>query len=175
MNPIFEIVYKEWIEFSEEMTHIDELRDEFDWGQLGCVGFPAEKAAKAILRALQDSRVEWRIQGRVQFKRIHILNARFHNCISALLTVGYDDWFKIHPPGHEHSNPYVRVYRVISISRLSLCELQTIARSNYVEKITENKLEMAFAVNKIRRWGFNTFGVRAKLNDDVLTKIKSFL
>lgn len=164
----------EWVAFYEEIQ-VERIGFGFNWGQFGMEMFDVGTLAKSILRGISDDRVDNRMRVRSGQPQVITpilqIDARYDKCIRALLRLDISRRYGT----TDTQCPYLISYEVLPLTRLPLDELQTIARNNYVAKISENRVEMALAVSKIRGWGFNTFAVRSKLNDDVLSKIKSFV
>lgn len=164
----------EWVAFYEEIQD-ERIGFGLNWSQFGMEMFDVGTLAKSILRTLMyDQAVNRRLirSGLPQvITPILRIDASYEPCIRTLLRLDISRRYG----ATETQCPYLLSYEVLPLTRVPLDELQTIARNNYVAKISENKVEMALAVSKIRGWGFNTFAVRSKLNDDVLGKIKSFV
>jgi hypothetical protein len=175
------MAYAEWTEFVDRMEGI-QLKDcpPVDWHQLGQPSFAVGSFAKAILRTIMYDQTDNRLRVRAGSAFIDTpilqVDTQFDKCIKTMLRVDIIQRHGLHIMEEYITNdPYLIAYQALSLMRLSLEELQTIARNNYVSRVTENKREMALAVRMIRGWGFNTFAVRSRLNDDVLAKIKSFV
>lgn len=154
--------YLDWKMFMEEMmkTKIDDIPPYVDWRQLGNDAFPWVKYVGTIQRKrFQSTAIRW-------------IHDKYSYCIRSLMLLDYlKHYVNVNPTS---CDPYIIAYQYLPFSKLSLRELQTAARLNYVVS-SGDKFELAVAIHQSQNWGFNTFAVRSYLNDNVLAKINAFV
>jgi hypothetical protein len=74
--------------------------------------------------------------------------------------------------------PYKLAYQVYVYHEIYTCgELKALVHKNHGIRPTQDNDKMLWAIAFVetQRYGFNTFAVKSPMNDDVLTKIKSFV
>jgi hypothetical protein len=154
--------YMDWTMFMEEMmiTKLDGIPSKVDWRQLGNHAFPWVEYAATIQRK------------RFQCKATQQIHNRYVYCIRGLMLLDYLKRYVNANPTSE--DPYIIAYQYLPFSKLSLRELQTTARLNYVVS-NGDKFELAVAIRQSQKWGFNTFAMNSRLNDNVLSRIRSFV
>lgn len=162
-----ERAYMEWLLFKQKMcqTKLPGFPD-LDWSQLGHPSFEGAKYAEQIQRTLCKG-----VPTTPETIPLLRICDRFMRCISGLIFIHYLENYGI--PSMS-ADPYFVAYQLVSFTGKSLAELQTLARLNHLAP-SDNKFEMARGIHLSRRWGFNTFAVKSQMNDDVLSKIKSFV
>jgi hypothetical protein len=184
------VAYCEWKLFAKEMSETDlscfepanewarrlrnkspRLGGRVDWEQLGMPSFKGGQIAQAIIDSVKANTHLVANDLLLKHWRCLLVLAKSYQ----LGPEAFSTFVSI--TQHEISD-YLVVYQSLKHTKYTLAKLRTLARENhaaYPQRCARHKISWAIAYHLSLRWGFNHFAVKSQLNDDVLTKIKSFL
>lgn len=155
-----------WLESSPS---VDRLGGNVNWNQLGIAPFKCEELIQRVFKQCWNHPVAKRIV------------AKHWRCITVIIMKNNNfpdkDFdtraFLVRPDLHA----YAVIYQSMRFTKYSRNKLETLIRLNHGTQpvLTRHKIGFAVAYNQTRNLGFNVFAVKSKLNDDVLSKIKSFV
>lgn len=171
-----EYAYDDWNDFIRTMNRTNltwiikpRRRDNVDWNDLGRPDFAGLSYAHAI----------WCNRNTRNTIAREIYDS-YPKCIDALMYI--ESYGQQLPPRDHTGQIYnlVKTYPHIQYANQhTLPQLCALVRLNHVPRIyipdTRCKVVWAIAVQMSRKWGFNSFALKSKLNDDVLKQIKSFV
>lgn len=158
MEPVtvLETAYAEWLEFIDHMERTSD--GTIRWDEIGTTTFAGLQQATTLWHQRETTNVY----------------LTYCKCICSLIFVKY--FPQTFPAPSAFIYGWVKTYHGLPLARRPLTELQALARANYVWDVPSvSPIVWALAVLETRRWGFNTFAVKSKLNDDVLKHIRGYV